>query len=240
MAAVAGFTGWIGGEVLVYRSGVAVEAAAGGALAPTVAEPSNAQPIHPGGIMDAMGQLRGSWAAVTTDVARMVVDHPRDARFDRIARHAEHMRRLAQWMAENPGSHPADRGRDDTRKSAGGAPQARASARGSTLPLASAMLVATLEGGGPGLAAEASPGATDSAPSANQGDARRLAMVTGAQTLEKKVRAVERAAWDRNLGEVARALGEVSSTCARCHQETRWSRHEPGEQDHGMTGRGQH
>lgn len=229
VAAVAGFTGWIGGEVLVYRSGVAVEAAGGGALAPTLGEPTNTQPVRPAGIMDAMAQLRGSWAAVTTDVARMVVEEPTDARFDRIARHTEHMRRLAHWLAENPGPGPHGDDHDHQHgpgvsQGAGGPAQASASLRAD-----SALMVASLEASATDLTGAVDLTAARSPSDA--GNSRRATIVAGARALEEQVRQVERAAWDRNLGEVARTLGQVTSTCAHCHQESRWSEHDVHEQE---------
>jgi hypothetical protein len=90
------FTGWVGGEILVFRSGMAVRAAANGALAPA-AEPKSA----PRDVLDAMGRLRGAWAEATTRLAQMVVGRPRANDYEPIAEQADRMQSLAQWLEEN-------------------------------------------------------------------------------------------------------------------------------------------
>lgn len=91
-------TGWIGGEVLVFRSGMAVRAAADGALAPA-SEPA----ATPADLGDAMGRLRGAWADTTTRLAQMVVHHPREDDYERIRDQAERMETLARWIEVSGG-----------------------------------------------------------------------------------------------------------------------------------------
>lgn len=88
------FTGWVGGEVLVYHSGMAVRAAAGGALAPPVGHP------EPKDFLGAMRQVRGSWASIETHLAWMLVHHPRDEDFRRIEADARRMEELTGHMAQ--------------------------------------------------------------------------------------------------------------------------------------------
>lgn len=87
-------TGWIGGEILVYRSGMAVEAAARGALAPPLGVPEGA----PEDLHEAMERLRGAWSVATFGAAGMVVDRPDPAAFDRIASSAADLQDLARWL----------------------------------------------------------------------------------------------------------------------------------------------
>jgi hypothetical protein len=102
IAGLAGFTGWIGGEVLVFHSGMAVRAAGEGVLAP----PTDAH--APGGFLDAMRGVRASWGAITARLAWMVVQRPRAEDFAQIERYAQRMRQLAEYMAD----HPPARARD--------------------------------------------------------------------------------------------------------------------------------
>src|SRR5262245_24453735 len=75
-------TGWIGGDVLVFSSGMAVTAAGDGALAPPV-YPAASPPLD---FLDAMRKVRASWAAITTQVAWMLVHEPRDERYAAVKR----------------------------------------------------------------------------------------------------------------------------------------------------------
>jgi uncharacterized membrane protein len=93
---VVAFTGWVGGEVLVYHAGVAVEAAAQGALAPPVT--ARATPRNLDASMDA---IRATWSAITTTLAGMLVHRPSDQEFDSVAHQARQLRGLADWMAVN-------------------------------------------------------------------------------------------------------------------------------------------
>ena len=77
VAGVAVFTGWVGGEVLVFHSGMAVRAAGDGALAPPVFDSTR----RPKDFLDAMRQVRAAWAAINTRLAWMLVQHPRDEDF---------------------------------------------------------------------------------------------------------------------------------------------------------------
>ncbi|HEY2747271.1 MAG TPA: DUF2231 domain-containing protein [Polyangia bacterium] len=96
VAAVAGFTGWIGGEVLVFHSGMAVRAAGDGALAPPVRD-SDARPKD---FLDAMRQARAAWASINTHLAWMLVQHPRDEDFRRIELDARRMQAVCKVMAD--------------------------------------------------------------------------------------------------------------------------------------------
>jgi uncharacterized membrane protein/mono/diheme cytochrome c family protein len=95
VAAVAGYTGWIGGELLVYHAGMAVEAAADGALAPPV--PSGVQG-NPKGLMSGMGAIRASWAEVETSLAYTLVHHPEARQWTSIGVGARRLEGLAAWL----------------------------------------------------------------------------------------------------------------------------------------------
>lgn len=98
-------TGWIGGEVLVFHSGVAVKAGASGALAPPISH----RPDAPRNVRTAMGRARASWASVSVALASMVVEEPSEAGFELIARETASLRELAQWLAtEGPGTLATD------------------------------------------------------------------------------------------------------------------------------------
>jgi uncharacterized membrane protein len=96
VAVIAGATGWVGGEVLVFHSGMAVRAAAEGALAPPVLDSA----AKPRDFLDAMRQVRAAWASVNGRLAWMLVQHPRDADFARIGDDAKRMRELTSYMAD--------------------------------------------------------------------------------------------------------------------------------------------
>ncbi len=97
VAALVLFTGWIGGEVLVYQGGMAVQAAGDGALAPS--DESNAP--APDNLEEAMAQLRGAWGSATTTMAHSIVAHPTPAQFTTIARDARTMQRLGRWVTQH-------------------------------------------------------------------------------------------------------------------------------------------
>ncbi|MFI5288686.1 MAG: DUF2231 domain-containing protein [Polyangia bacterium] len=88
------FTGWVGGEVLVYHSGMAVGAAADGALALPVGH------SEPKDFLGAMRQVRGSWASIETQLAWMLVHHPRDQGFSRIEADARRLGELTGRMVD--------------------------------------------------------------------------------------------------------------------------------------------
>jgi hypothetical protein len=96
IAGVVGLTGWIGGEVLVFRAGMAVHAAGDGALAPPVIDTT----ARPRDFLAAMRQTRAAWASINTRLASMLVQHPRDEDFERIVFDAKRMQALTQVMAE--------------------------------------------------------------------------------------------------------------------------------------------
>jgi len=163
VAAVVGATGWIGGEVLVFHSGVAVKAAADGALAPPLERASS----EPADLHDSMRRLRASWAGITTSLAGMVVEEPRASDYEGLARDARSIERVASWVSsrEAEGAHGA---------------------------------------GGPMLAVMA-------------------------RTLEEQARTLADAAAARDLLGVSRAAGEITTTCAGCHDAMRWEASPPGE-----------
>ena len=94
-------TGWIGGEVLVYRSGMAVSAAGKGALAP----PTSDKAPHPTDIPGAMGAVRSSWAQASSTIAEMLVDEPRKDGFERVERDAVRIEDVAKWMQVDGAKH---------------------------------------------------------------------------------------------------------------------------------------
>ncbi|HEX6837748.1 MAG TPA: DUF2231 domain-containing protein [Polyangia bacterium] len=96
VAGVALFTGWVGGEVLVFHSGMAVRAAGDGALAPPVFDSTK----RPRDFLGAMRQVRAAWGAINTRLAWMVVQHPRDEDFARIEHDARRMEELTKVMAD--------------------------------------------------------------------------------------------------------------------------------------------
>lgn len=93
-AGLALFTGWVGGEVLVFQSGMAVRAAGDGALAPAVGRP------EPKDFLTAMRAVRASWASIQTHLAWMLVHHPRDEDFRQIETDARWMEQMTGRMAE--------------------------------------------------------------------------------------------------------------------------------------------
>jgi len=96
VASVALFTGWVGGEVLVFHSGMAVRAAGDGALAPPVFDSTK----RPKDFLGAMRQVRAAWGAINTRLAWMLVQHPRDEDFARIEHDARRMEELTKVMAD--------------------------------------------------------------------------------------------------------------------------------------------
>lgn len=94
LALVVTFTGWLGGEVLVYRAGMAVTAAGDGALAPPITGTGEEPPAS---VEAAMHRLRGHWGATHGALAHMIAEEPAPESFERIARHADEMARVAEW-----------------------------------------------------------------------------------------------------------------------------------------------
>lgn len=106
LAAMIGVTGWIGGEVLVFHSGMAVTAAAHGALAPTLARPS----APPEDLDEAMEQLRGAWAEASSTYGLMLVEHPTPEGYARIATAAKDLARAAAWLETDGPRHAGEHG----------------------------------------------------------------------------------------------------------------------------------
>lgn len=94
LAVLLGSTGWIGGEVLVFHSGVAVTAAAHGALAPSLSRRS----APPADLDDAMGRLLGAWAEASTAHGRMLAERPTAEGYARVASAAGELSRVARWL----------------------------------------------------------------------------------------------------------------------------------------------
>lgn len=88
--------GWVGGEVLVFRAGVAVEAAGHGALAPPVAGMGEGEPED---LDSAMGRIRAHWAGSQTTLAQMIVNAPSPEGFAAIASHGRALTELGAWLA---------------------------------------------------------------------------------------------------------------------------------------------
>lgn len=160
VAVVTGFTGWMGGEVLVYHGGIAVKAAGEGALAPTVSQ--DREP--PEDLLGAMHELRGAWASAMTGLASMVVERPSDELFGRIESAAVRLRETSTWVVEE-------------------------GARGD--------------------------------------DGSALRFMAG--RLASQARELEEGARDRSATAVAKSLGEITTTCAGCHQSSRWEEPRAGE-----------
>lgn len=87
------FAGWIGGEVLVFRSGMAVTAAGDGALAPTATSSG-----EPHDVMSAMVRIRPAWARAGATLARAVVGQPEAADYAAIADEARQIGASARWL----------------------------------------------------------------------------------------------------------------------------------------------
>ena len=106
ITAVVMFTGWIGGEVLVYHAGMAVRAAGDGALAPPVSGGG-----RPHDVVSAMALLRADWADADTRVASMIVTRPAERDFAAVAADGARIVAVAEWVAAHPddgGDPPGD------------------------------------------------------------------------------------------------------------------------------------
>ena len=99
IAVVTGSAGWIGGEVLVFRGGAGVIAAADGALAPPVGSSAARD------VVEVMDRLRERWAEITTDTASMIAVAPAPARFARIARDADQLHALSGTLGRVLGTN---------------------------------------------------------------------------------------------------------------------------------------
>lgn len=99
-------TGWVGGEILVYKAGMAVRAAADGALAP----PLGTQTRNPADIEQAMGFLRAHWASATAQRADMLVNRPTREGFMDIAADARAIEQLARWVVEHGTKEAGEQG----------------------------------------------------------------------------------------------------------------------------------
>jgi uncharacterized membrane protein len=111
-AALVGFTGWVGGDVLVFHSGMAVKAAAYGATAP----PTSTRRRLPRDLLDAMRQIRASWAATNVLVSAMIVEEPEDRDFDVLTDQSRRIEELASWVARAAPSGAQDGSQDGSKK----------------------------------------------------------------------------------------------------------------------------
>jgi uncharacterized membrane protein len=112
--------GWIGGELLVFRAGMAVQAAADGALAPPVPAPMRKPPRK---VMDAMHAIRPAWGSASTALAAMIADRPTDAAFGAIAEGARTIEETSAWMEhDGPKTLEEGHGMGHPRLGVGGGP----------------------------------------------------------------------------------------------------------------------
>jgi uncharacterized membrane protein len=88
------FAGWVGGEVLVYRSGVAVLGAQNGALAPPVPQARS----KPRTILEGMGLIRAHSASALGEYFDIIVQRPTPDRFHAIEVEAMELRELSRWL----------------------------------------------------------------------------------------------------------------------------------------------
>lgn len=195
VATLIGFTGWIGGEVLVYRAGMAVLAAGHGTLAPPIGRPDE----PPRDLREAMERIRGSWAAVNVSANRMIVERPTPDRYAVVAEEARHIEALATWIAEGEPAH-------------GHGPGAQAASRRTGVG-------AAMVPGAPN-AADGS-GDDEVQPAGDRGRAPPLEAL--ARGLAASASEIARAADAHDLAGVVGAIGGTGSFCARCHLEHRWS-----------------
>jgi uncharacterized membrane protein len=123
IAVVAAYTGWVGGELLVYHAGMAVEAAGDGSLAPPV--PKGVEG-NPNGLMDGMHAIRASWAEMETSLAYVLVHHPDDAHGNRIGVASRRLEGLAAWLQTPAVAQTIDpRSSDEARQAASSDDRAR-------------------------------------------------------------------------------------------------------------------
>ncbi len=99
------FTGWVGGEVLVFHGGMAVKAAGNGALAPE----TERTPGPPRDLEQAMHRIRGAWGSATATMASAIVDHPRPEDFTTVAHDARKMQDVGQWIVQHGAEGMEDR-----------------------------------------------------------------------------------------------------------------------------------
>lgn len=189
-ALLAGSAGWVGGEVLVFHSGMGVRAAAGGALAP----PITARRAEPADLLDAMHAIRAAASLVATESAKMIVEAPSPDRFDRAAEAARRIREIAEWLAAEaatPDAVARVAGHDDANGATAGRPSPAEAAAGR-------------------VPADGEHAAHPHA------EASELAGM--AQKLAERALAVEDAAVRRDLPTLAIARGRLEATCAACHE----------------------
>jgi uncharacterized membrane protein len=216
---VAGAAGWVGGEVLTYTAGMAVQAAGQGALSPVPSEERN-----PADLADAMGQLRGDWGAAISELSRMLVRHPTDSDFAGIARRAASLQRVAAWMAVNGSKtlprpnamvREEDHEHEHGHQPDGEPPPGPGAASQPSSPPAT-LLVHNHEEAGAGSEHEEHGGP--------HSRAEHLAEMS--RILQQRAHTLQEAAERKDIVDVARAAGSVSEECADCHQELRWRAHD--------------
>lgn len=93
---LAAFTGYIGGEILVFHGGMAVKASGNGTLAPPLAATEKA----PKTLHDAMQRLRELWASSVATTSQATAERPKNADFARVAEDARRIQRLSRWIED--------------------------------------------------------------------------------------------------------------------------------------------
>lgn len=182
LALVTIFTGYVGGEILVFHGGVAVEGAAHGALAPSMSWPDG----EPKNMHDAMYRLRGAWARAVTNASRALVERPTPQRFEEVREAAGHMSQVAQWLASRDGG---ENGPSGPGVGGGGA------------------------GGGHG----------EHAAHGEHAHGGKGGVAQMGKKLLHHTQALQQAASSNDIAAVMQEVGQVSQTCANCHQQFRWN-----------------
>jgi hypothetical protein len=188
------FTGWIGGEVLVFRSGMAVQAAGDGAFAPPVTSGGTPHDLH-----GAMYDIRAAWAAASVPTRTIIVHHPRPAWYEEAAAHARRLRELGHWLSQNGADASHAHGEH-------GEPQAHQEGEGHE--------ERDTQGEKEGSGGERG-GAEGSAQ-------QKSALSSMGRQLERHAQAMEQAARAKQLVSLLAAASQVETTCASCHMATRW------------------
>jgi hypothetical protein len=210
VAIMAGAAGWVGGEILTYTAGMAVQAAGQGALSPVPG--GTHEPVD---LIDSMGEARGDWGAISSDLARMLVRRPTDSDYADIARRAARLQQIAAWITANgikslprPNAlvieHEHEHGEDPP---PGPGPEDQSSTQ--------TAIRLVQKHAGP----EIRPG---SAQAASTPKTRAQHLVKMADILQQRSRALQDAARRKDIVEVARVAGAISEECADCHQDLRW------------------
>jgi uncharacterized membrane protein len=103
VGAVVAFTGWVGGELLVFRDGMAVAAAGDGALAPAHSSRALPEP-QTGDVLSVMGQVRGAFAEIETELTEAIANGYPPTLARQVDAHAARLQQLAAWLEQQQGS----------------------------------------------------------------------------------------------------------------------------------------